>query len=98
VENSFRNVVPADLPDGTKQRLCVVPRDEWLSDDSPFWSFARTAASEGWLWVVSANFASVDAQIVLMYLPPADQRPRYRMVWDTRAGRGAFRLEPVAEE
>jgi hypothetical protein len=89
----FRNFVPADIPNGMKQRLCVVPRADWFDQKSPFWAFAQTSAREGWVWIVSTNFAFVDIQIVLMYLPPADMKQRPRMVWEIHDGRGAFRLD-----
>ncbi|HEV3085843.1 MAG TPA: hypothetical protein VGX96_01365 [Candidatus Elarobacter sp.] len=93
MQDSFRDFVSADLPDGTKQRLCVVSRDEWFVDDSPFWKFARSAVSDGWIWVVSANFAVAPVQVVLMYLPEAAAKPPYRMIWEEHEGRGGFRLE-----
>ena len=96
-DERFRNFVPADLPDGTKQLLCVVPRDEWFAESSTFWSFARSAAHEGWVWVVSTNFALTDVQIVLMYLPQGERRTDDRMTWEVHGGRGVFRLE-LADE
>lgn len=94
-ESEFRQFVHADLPDGTRQILCVVSRDDWFDQKTTFWDFARSAADDGWVWVVSVNFAFANVQTVLMWLPPDDGKERLGMIWEVRDGRGAFRTVKI---